>query len=69
MTAIQHRICDEVKRAKIGEVCNIGLQVEHGRVQATGSSGAESEYQREYRNALLKLDEDDKCSALGFLDS
>lgn len=68
MTAIQNRIRDEVKRCGKGEVRNLGLCTETELRQATEERAAESENQREYRLALLKLEEDDKLLLIGRIE-
>lgn len=67
-TAIQNKVCDEVKRARLGEVCNLGTACEDGDSKRSGEIAAESEYQREYRDALLRLGEDDKRLLIGRIE-
>jgi RNA polymerase sigma-70 factor (ECF subfamily) len=68
IVAIQNRIRDEVRRSQIGEVAN-GVD---GAAPDGGASphdeAVESEYQRQYRDALLRLDEDGRQLLVGRIE-
>jgi RNA polymerase sigma factor (sigma-70 family) len=70
VVAIQHRICDEVRRAGLGEVTN-GSPAGAAAADARPSphdDAVEDEYQRQYREALLRLREDERQLLVGRIE-
>ena len=68
IVAIQNRICDEVRRAQIGEVTNGGAGRQPDTRPSPHEEAIEDEYQRQYRAALLRLGNDDRQLLVGRID-
>ena len=60
IVAIQNRICDEVRRAQIGEVTNGGTGRQPDTRPSPHEEAVEDEYQQQYRAALLQLSDDEQ---------
>ncbi|MGE0641983.1 MAG: sigma-70 family RNA polymerase sigma factor [Thermoanaerobaculia bacterium] len=68
MTAIQNRIHDEIRRARIGEVRNLATGNDAIDSKQSHEDAAESVHQREFRESVLRLCEDDQRLLVGRLE-
>jgi RNA polymerase sigma-70 factor (ECF subfamily) len=68
IVAIQNRICDEVRRAQIGEVTNGGTGRQPDTRPSPHEEAVEDEYQQQYRAALLQLSDDERRLLVGRID-
>ncbi|MEO7793652.1 MAG: sigma-70 family RNA polymerase sigma factor [Thermoanaerobaculia bacterium] len=67
VVAIRNRICDEVRRASHGEVANRSSEPADLRASPLDEA-IDSENRRQYRVALLALDEEDQILLVGRID-
>ena len=67
IVAIQHRICDEVRRASRGEVAN-GIRNPADTRPSPLEDAIEEENRRQYREALLRLNADDQALLVGRIE-
>jgi RNA polymerase sigma factor (sigma-70 family) len=69
VVAIQHRICDEIRRAGLGEVTNVTpASTATDERPSPHDDAVEEEYQRQYREALLLLREDERKLLVGRIE-
>lgn len=68
MVAIQNRICDEIRRSQIGEVANGASGNQPDSRPSPHEEAVEDEYQRQYRDALLRLSDNERLLLVGRID-
>src|SRR5262245_53597158 len=69
VVAIRHRICDEVRRARVGEVTNAVEGPAEADPRASPLDDAvEDEYQRQYRRALVELRDEERELLVGRIE-
>jgi RNA polymerase sigma factor (sigma-70 family) len=67
IVAIQNRICDEIRRANRGEVTN-GISNSADTRPSPLEDAIDEENRRQYREALLRLSEEDQALLVGRID-
>lgn len=68
IVAIQNRICDEVRRANLGEVTNGVSPTAADSRPSPLDDAIEDENRRQYRRALLQLSDQDRALLVGRID-
>jgi len=67
IVAIQNRICDEIRRANQGEVANLVSSPPDTRPSPLDDA-IDEENRRQYRDALLRLSDEDQALLVGRID-